>query len=135
MEIWKKGYHPDLIYVSSNILDMCEKSVLDSIPYTAVPYLCYCKPGYCARRRCTLKKTNRDGDSTEFEAAIEDVNVTQKITERSYYMWCPEDTFQVDVNQITYIVSRRSIIVSMKHTRNSIQATLLTKVHWRLEQS
>ena len=32
--IWNKGYNTDLIFVSSNISDMCEKSVLDPIPRT-----------------------------------------------------------------------------------------------------
>ena len=53
--IWKKGCNPDLIFVSLNISDMCEKSVLDPI-------------------LCNLKKANWDGVSTEFDAAIEEVN-------------------------------------------------------------
>ena len=32
--IWKKGYNPDLIFVSSIISDMCVKSVLHPIPRT-----------------------------------------------------------------------------------------------------
>ena len=52
----------------------------------------------------------------------------------NYYVWCTEDTFQEDVYQTTYLVSRRIPRVSMKHTQDIIQATLLAKVHWRLEQ-
>ena len=48
---------------------------------------------------------------------------------------CPENTFREDVDQTTYLVSRRSPRVFMWHTKDSNQATLLAKVHWRLEQS
>ena len=37
---WKKGYNPELIFVSPNISDMCEKSVWDPIPRTQHGHLC-----------------------------------------------------------------------------------------------
>ena len=78
--IWKKGYNPDLIFVSSNISDMCEKSVLDPIPRTQHRPICVTvnpiivPQPTTSRRRFTLKKVNWDGFSTEFDAAIEEVN-------------------------------------------------------------
>ena len=44
---------------------------------------------------------------------------SQKTMEGSYnyYMWCPENTFQNDVDQTTYLIAGRSPRVSMNHTR------------------
>ena len=122
--ICKNGYNPDLIVVSSTISDMCEISVLDRIPRTQhrpVNPVSVSQPT-TSRRRFNLKKANWDGFSTEFDAAIEEGNSI------------PEDTFQEDVDKTTYLFSRRSPRASMKHTQGNIQATLLAKLHWRLEQ-
>ena len=66
--IWKNGYNPDLIFVSSNISDMCEKSFLGPA-HKASPYMCDCKPGYCATTHHiqNTRKANWDGFSTEFD--------------------------------------------------------------------
>ena len=77
--IWKKGYNADLIFVSSNISDMCRKSVLHSIQRTQHRPICvtvnpvYVPQPTTSRIRFNLKKANWDG-STEFDVAIEEVN-------------------------------------------------------------
>ena len=78
--IWKKGYIPDLVFVSSKILDICEKSVLDPIPRTQHHPICVTvnpiivPQPTTSRRRFNLKKANWDRFSTELDAAIEEVN-------------------------------------------------------------
>ena len=78
--IWKKGYNPDLILVSSNISYMCEKSALDPIPRTQHRPLCVTvnpiivPQSTTSRRRFNLKKANWDRFSSEFDTAIEEVN-------------------------------------------------------------
>ena len=119
--IWKKGYNPDLMFVSSNILDMCGKSVLHPIPRTQHSPICVTGNPIIVPQ----PTTSRRRFSTEFDAAIEEVN---SIPENyggfiDYYVWCPEDISQEDVDQTTYLVSRWSPRVSMSHTKDSIQAT------------
>ena len=82
--IWKKGYNPDLIFVSSNISDMCEKSVLDLIPRSQHRPICVTvnpiivPQPTISRRRFNMKKASWDVFSTEFDAAIEEVNSIHK---------------------------------------------------------
>ena len=77
--IWKKGYNPDLIFVSSNISDMCEKSVLDPIPRTQHRPICVTVHPVIVpqptpfRRRFNLRKAKWDDYSTDFDEAIEEV--------------------------------------------------------------
>ena len=64
--IWTKGYNPDLIFVSSNISDMCDKSVLDPIPRTPHRPICVTvnpvivPQPTTSRRHFYNKKTNLD---------------------------------------------------------------------------
>ena len=69
--IWKKGYNPDLIFVSSNISDMCEMSVLDPIPRTQHPVIVPQPTPF--RRRFNLRKAKWDDFSADFDEAIEEV--------------------------------------------------------------
>ena len=76
----EEGIQSDLIFVSLTISDMCEKSVLDPIPRTQHRTICVTVnsiivPESTASIGCfILKKANWDGFSTEFDAAIEEVN-------------------------------------------------------------
>ena len=86
--IWKKGYNPDLIFVFSNISDMCEKSVLDPIlriqhrPICVTVNPIIVPQSTTSRLRFKLKKANWDGFSTEFDEAIEEVNSIPENYER-----------------------------------------------------
>ena len=77
--ICKKGYNPDLIFVSSNISDMCEKSILDPIPRTQHRPICVTVHPVIVpqptpfRRRFNLRKAKWDDFSTDFDEAIEEV--------------------------------------------------------------
>ena len=77
--IWNKGYNPDLIFVSSNISDMCEKSVLDPIPRTQHRPICVTVHPVILpqptpfRRRFNLRKAKWDDFSTDLDEAMEEV--------------------------------------------------------------
>ena len=78
--IGKKGYNPDLIFESSTILDMCDKSVMDPITHTQHRPICVTvNPVIVPQpttsvQRFNMKKANCDGFSAEFDVAIEEVN-------------------------------------------------------------
>ena len=77
---WKKGYNPDLIFASSNIANMCDKSVLEPIPHTQHRPICVrVNPVIVAqpaafRRRFNLRKADWNGYSTELDTLLEDVD-------------------------------------------------------------
>ena len=138
--IWKKGYNPDLIIVSLNISDMCEKFVLDPIPRTQHRPICVTvHPVIVPQPTPFRRRFNLNGTISQriLMKPLKKWNLSQKTTIDSYvlYVWCPEDTYQGGVGQTTYLVSRKSHRAYMKHTRNSTLATLLPKEPWRLETS
>ena len=77
--MWKKGYNPDIIFVSSNISNMCEKSVLDPTPRTQHRPICVTVHSVIVpqptpfRRRFNMRNAKWDDLSTDFDEAIEEV--------------------------------------------------------------
>ena len=86
--IWKKGYNPDLIFASSNISNMCEKSVLDPIAHTQHRPICVSvNPVIVVQstifRRCfNLKKADWEGFSADLDSNIEEVDAIPENYER-----------------------------------------------------
>ena len=76
---WKKGYNPDLIFVSDSIANMCKKSVMDPIPDTQHRPICVSVQPVVVpqptpfRRRFNCRKADLNGYSTELDNHIEDV--------------------------------------------------------------
>ena len=76
---WKRGYNPDLIFVSESIANMCGKSVMEHLPHTQHRPICArANPVDVAhptpfRRRFDLRKADWDGYSTELDTLFEDV--------------------------------------------------------------
>ena len=92
--IWMKGYNPDLIFASSNISNMCEKSVLDPIPHTQHRPICVCvNPVIVAqpstfRRLFNLMKADWEGFSADLDSNIGEVDAIPENYERFVYMLC-----------------------------------------------
>ena len=86
--IWKKRYNPDLIFASSNISNMCEKSGLDPIPHTQHHPICvsvntvFVAQLTTFRRRFNLKKSDWEGFSADLDSNIEEVDVIPEYYER-----------------------------------------------------
>ena len=81
---WKRGYNPDLIFVSESIANMCGKSVMEPTPHTHHRPICArANPVVVAhqtpfRRRFNLRKADWNGYSTELDKLYEDVELIQE---------------------------------------------------------
>ena len=86
--IWKKGYNHDLIFASSNISNMPEKSVLDPIPHTQHRPICVSvNPVIVAqrttfKRRFNLKKADCERFWADLDSNIKEVDAIPENYER-----------------------------------------------------
>ena len=85
---WKKGYHPDLIFTSSIIDNMCVKSVLNPIPstqyrpiYVTVNPVRVSRPT-AIRRQFNQRKENWSGYATDIDILIDEVDSTPENYDR-----------------------------------------------------
>ena len=129
------GYNPDLIFVSSDISDICEKSVLDPITRTQHRPICVTVHPVIVpqptpfRRRFNLRKAKWDDFSTDSDESTEEVEPIPENYDRFIGLIRVVSRRHTPrgVEQTTYLVSRKSHRAYMKHTRNSTQATRLPK--------
>ena len=132
-----KGYNPDFIFASSNISNMCEKSVLDPIRHTQHHPICVSvSPVIVAqhttfKRRFNPKKADWEGFSADLGSNIEEFDAIPENYERFVEMLpmasrkhIPSVKLQ---GQTTFLASHTNQRAYMKHTRNNIQSTLLAK--------
>ena len=68
----EKGYNPDPIFASSNISNMCDKSVLDPMCVSVNPVIVAHPTTF--RRRFNLKKADWEGFSADLDSNIEEVD-------------------------------------------------------------
>ena len=137
---WKRGYNPDLIFVSESIANMCSNSVMEPIPQTQHRQICaHANPVVVAhptpfKRRFNLRKADWYGYSTELDKLIEDVDPIPehyggfvdkvRVASRRYI------ARGYRTNHIPGL-SEESKSLYMKSTRNNMQVPLLTMVPWR----
>ena len=76
---WKRGYNPDLIFVSESITNMCRKSVMELIPHTqhrpifVRAYSEIVPHPTPFRRRFNIRRADWNGYSATLDKLIEDV--------------------------------------------------------------
>ena len=83
---WKRGYYPDLIFVSESIANMCGKSVMEPMSHTPPRPICACANPVVVeyltlfRRRINLRKADWNGYSTELNKLIKDGGCVEKMS-------------------------------------------------------
>ena len=112
---WRKCYNPDITFAPESITNMCNKSIMVSIPHTKHRQICVSAypvivPQHIPfRRLCNFMKADWNVYSAELDNLIEDIepipaNFKCFVECVRHYRWHPEDTYQEDVEQYTFPV-------------------------------